>query len=146
MPPQFKRPAFWISTAPRPPARFAPQATATASSSRATSTTLMADERRTSSTSLPIQVSGTEAARVTPALSRPATICRAPVISAPASRGGHVSRNERHEGLGGQMQQERAAGNEAGGRGLGDKGQEPLTADNLRGHLGLKSLVGHTDD
>ena len=38
IPPQLRSPAFWISTAPRPPARLAPQAIATASSSRATST------------------------------------------------------------------------------------------------------------
>ena len=37
-PPQLRSPAFWMSTAPRPPARLAPHATATASSSRATST------------------------------------------------------------------------------------------------------------
>src|SRR5207244_1544396 len=73
---------FGFHTAHRPTATTATQATATASSTRATSTTRMADERRTSSTSLPIQVSGTEAAMVTPALSRPATIWRAPVMSA----------------------------------------------------------------
>src|SRR5207249_7002206 len=80
-PPQLKRPAFWISTAPLPPASAAPQAIATASSSRAASTARIVREARTVAISLPIQVSGTEAASVTPAASRPATIRRAPLSS-----------------------------------------------------------------
>src|SRR5215831_2224935 len=69
-----------MSTAPRPPARFAPHATATASSSLATSTTRTFAEARTAAMSFPIHVSGTEAARVTPASSRPRTIAAAPLI------------------------------------------------------------------
>src|SRR5207249_9519558 len=70
-----------MSTAPRPPARPAPQAIATASSSRAASRARIFLDSRTVRMSVPIQVSGTEAASVTPAASRPATIRRAPLSS-----------------------------------------------------------------
>ncbi len=70
-----------MSTAPRPPARPAPQAIATASSSRAASTARIFLDSRTVRTSVPIHVSGPEAASVTPAASRPVTIRRAPLSS-----------------------------------------------------------------
>ena len=119
MPPQFSSPAFWMSTAPRPPARLAPQATATASSSRATSTARMRGERRTSAMSRPIQVSGTEAASVTPADSSPATMRAAPVT--PYSRAA-----EHHERVGGQVQAHRLPDRQRHGRGLGDEDEHAL--------------------
>src|SRR5688500_18177834 len=134
IPPQFSRPAFCTSTAPRPPARLAPHATATASSSRATSTARMVPDLRMAAMSLPIHVSGTEAASVTPAASRPATIFSAPVIAAPASR-------QHHEGIGGQVQSDRLPDGQRHGSGLGDEHEDALAVGQARGHFGLRALI-----
>src|SRR5688500_9344895 len=137
IPPQLRRPAFWMSTAPRPPARLAPHATATASSSRATSTARMVPDLRTAAMSLPIHVSGTEAASVTPAASRPATILSAPVTAGLPRR----RSREHHEGVGGQVQPHPLPDRERRGGGLGDEDEHALAVVQARGHFRLRALI-----